>query len=114
MRTINNQSSWVFAIEENKLLENSVNVVFPKGLAILLIKKGGQIYAISNKCAHMACPLGAGTLKNYTIQCPCHDWSYDIRTGEFLNSSEIKIPTYQWQLVDGRIFINMTEEGGRS
>ncbi len=45
------ESSWIFAIEENELQENSVNMVFPKGLQVLLIKKAGEIYAISNKCA---------------------------------------------------------------
>lgn len=111
MNPINSQPSWIFVIEENKLQENSVNLVFPRGLPVLLIKKTGQIYAISNKCAHMACGLGGGTLKTYTIQCPCHDWRYDIRTGEFLDAKEIKIPTYQWQLVDGKIFINIKEGG---
>jgi nitrite reductase/ring-hydroxylating ferredoxin subunit len=113
MDTINDPSLWVFVIEENKLQENRVNVVFPKGLSILLIKKAGQIYALSNKCAHMGCGMGGGTLKDYTIQCPCHDWRYDIRTGEFLNAREIKISTYQWRLTDGKIFINI-DEGGRS
>ncbi len=113
MTPINSQSSWVFVIEEKKLQENSVNLVFPKGRSVLVIKKAGQIYAISNKCAHMACALGGGTLEDYTIQCPCHDWRYDIRTGEFLDAKEIKLPTYQWRVVNGKLLIN-TEEGGRS
>ncbi len=103
-------SSWVFAIEEDKLQENSVNVVFPKGIQVLLIKKQGQIYAISNKCAHMACPLGGGTVEGYTIKCPCHDWGYDIRTGEFLDAKEIKIPVYQWKLSEGEIYVKIEEE----
>jgi nitrite reductase/ring-hydroxylating ferredoxin subunit len=113
MNPANDQTSWVFAIEENKLRENSLNPVFPKGLSVLLIKKNGQVYAVSNKCAHMACGLGAGSLKDYTIQCPCHDWKFDIRNGEFLNAREIKIPTYPCRSVDGKIFININE-GGRS
>jgi 3-phenylpropionate/trans-cinnamate dioxygenase ferredoxin subunit len=113
MGAVNDSSLWIFVIEENQLLENHVNVVFPKGLSILLIKKAGQIYAISNKCAHMGCGMGGGILKDYTIQCPCHDWRYDIRTGEFLDAREIKLPTYQCQLVDGKIFINI-EKGGQS
>ncbi len=113
MNPVNSQSPWVFVIEEKKLQENSVSLVFPKGLSVLLIKKAGQIYAISNKCAHMGCGIEGGGLNGYTIQCPCHDWRYDIRTGEFLNSREIKIPTYQWRSVVGKIYINVGE-GGRS
>ncbi len=107
-----NESSWVFAIEEDKLQENGLNMVFPKGLQILLIKKGGEIYAVSNKCAHMACALGGGTLKDHIIECPCHDWRYDIRTGEFQDAREIKIPVYEWKLSDGKIFIKI-EEGNQ-
>ncbi len=113
MNPVNSQSPWVFVIEEKKLQENSVSPVFPKGLSVLLIKKAGQIYAISNKCAHMGCGIGGGSLKDYTLQCLCHDWRYDIRTGEFLDAREIKIPMYPWRLVDGGIYVNI-EEGGRS
>ncbi len=102
-------SPWVFAIEENKLQENNLNMVFPKGLPVLLIKKAGEIYAISNKCAHMACALAGGSLKDYMIECPCHDWRYDIRTGEFQDAGEIKIPVYEWRLSDGKIFIKIEE-----
>lgn len=113
MNPINGQSSWVFAIQANELQDNSMTLVFPKGLSILLIKKAGQIYALSNKCAHMGCGMGGGTLNGYTLQCPCHDWRYDIRTGAFLNAGEIKIPTYRWQSVDGKIYINIGK-GGQS
>jgi 3-phenylpropionate/trans-cinnamate dioxygenase ferredoxin subunit len=113
MNQVNGRSSWIFVIEDKNLQENSMNLVSPKGLSILLIKSAGQIYAVSNRCAHMGCGLAGGMLKDHTLQCPCHDWRYDIRTGEFLDAKEIKIPTYQWQLTDGKIFINM-EEGGRS
>ncbi len=103
------EPSWVFAIEENKLQENSTSMVFPKGLPVLLVKKAGEIYAISNKCAHMSCPLGMGTLEDYTVKCPCHDWRYDIKTGEFLDAKEIKIPVYKWKIDEGKIFIKIEE-----
>ena len=113
MDTMDDPSSWAFAVEENKLQDHRVNLVFVKGLSVLLIKKAGQIFALSNKCAHMGCGLAGGTLKGHILQCPCHDWRYDIRTGEFLDAREIEIPTYPWRLADGKIFINI-EEGGRS
>jgi len=102
-----NNSSWVLAIEEDKLIEDSMHVAFPKGISIILIKKEGKIYAVSNKCAHMACPLSGGTLVDHTLTCPCHDWKYDIRTGEFLHAKEIKIPIYQWKLDKGKIFVKI-------
>ena len=104
---IRSDYSWVYAIEESALQENSASVVFPKGLPVLLIKKEGEIYAISNKCAHMGCPLGGSALDEYTVMCSCHDWKYDIRTGEFLDAKEIQIPIYDFKLTDGKIFIKI-------
>jgi nitrite reductase/ring-hydroxylating ferredoxin subunit len=107
---MSDSSSWVFAIEEEELKEDGLNVVYPKGLSILLIKKAGKVYALSNKCAHMGCGMGGGVLREYILQCPCHDWKYDIRTGAFINAAEIKIPVYDLKLSDGKILINV--EGG--
>lgn len=98
---------WVFAMEEKKLKENSMAVAFPKGLPVLLIKKEGRIYALSNKCAHMACALSGGSLFGFMLRCPCHDWLYDIRTGQFFNAPEIKLPVFQSRVEDGRIFIDV-------
>ncbi len=80
---------------------------FPKGLPVLLIKKEGQIFAVSNKCAHMACALSGGSLFGFMLKCPCHDWLYDIRTGEFFNAPEIRLPVFESKVEDGKIFINV-------
>ncbi|MCU0651253.1 MAG: Rieske (2Fe-2S) protein [Candidatus Omnitrophica bacterium] len=77
-------------------------------MPILLIrKKGPEIYAISNKCPHMGCPLRTGLLEGYILTCPCHDWRFDIRTGEFLDAKEITIPVYQVKTDNGRIFVKV-------
>ena len=99
--------SWVVAIEEEGLPEGQAVAVYPKGLAIMLVRKGEQVYVVANKCAHMACLLTAGRLFGYIIQCPCHDWQFDIRTGESTDAAEIKIQVYPWKREDGRIFVNL-------
>jgi 3-phenylpropionate/trans-cinnamate dioxygenase ferredoxin subunit len=101
---------WVFTIEDSKLPDNSKIAVYPKGLQVLLIKRSGQIYAISDKCAHMACSLASGVLEDHTLKCPCHDWKYDIRNGEFLDAKEIKIPVYDVKVSDGNIFVKVERE----
>jgi 3-phenylpropionate/trans-cinnamate dioxygenase ferredoxin subunit len=55
----------------------------------------------------MACTLAAGYLEGYTIKCPCHDWKFDIRTGEFLDAREIKIPTYELRLAEKKVFVKV-------
>ena len=87
-----------------------MSIAFPKGIPVLFIKLGGEIHAISNKCAHMECPLIGGTLEGNIIQCPCHDWRFNIKTGEFVDAKEIKIPVFDTKNTDGKIFIKLEGE----
>lgn len=100
-------ASWVFAINEDELIKDTPGVVFPRGVAVLLIRKEGRIYALSNKCEHMGCPLDGGSFEGFIIKCPCHDWKYDIRTGEFLTAGEIKLKTYESRVTEGKVFIKV-------
>jgi nitrite reductase/ring-hydroxylating ferredoxin subunit len=99
--------SWVPAIDENQLFEGRAQAVYPKGLPILLVKQGERIFAISNKCAHMGCLLTSGRLFGHIIQCPCHDWQFDIRTGKSTDAPELKLAVYPWKRENGRILIDI-------
>lgn len=103
-------TDWAFAMDDDRLQENSMSFAYPKGLPIILIRKEGRLYAVANKCAHMACPLGGGTLEGYTIKCPCHDWKFDVRTGEFLSAKELKIATFPVKLAEGKIFVGLEQK----
>ncbi len=99
---------WLPVMNDDELLEQGMAAVFPKGLPVLLIKKAaGEIYALANKCPHMGCPLYRGRVDGYILQCPCHDWRFDIRTGVFMDAAELSLRTYAWKIADGRIFIKL-------
>ena len=100
---------WVPAADESYLQEGTINLVSPKGVSIILIKRGGRIYALRNRCAHMSCTLAGGRLDGGTLQCPCHEWKFDITTGEFINAREIKVQTYLCRSEDGQIQVQMEE-----
>ena len=101
--------AWVPAFDEAHLQEDTINLAFPKGVSILLIKKDGHIYALRNRCAHMSCPLAGGRLDGHTLQCPCHEWKFDITTGEFIDAREIKVQTYLCKSKDGKVHIKLEE-----
>src|SRR5712671_7547189 len=101
------ETIWVPTLDESQLQEDTIYLVSPKGLSIILIKKGEHTYALKNQCAHMSCTLAGGRLDGYTLQCPCHEWKYDITTGEFLEAREITVPTYRCKSQDGTIFVKL-------
>jgi len=99
------QDEFVPVLRENELNEGSMTVVSVQGVSILLVKLMGQIFAVSNRCPHMGCSLGGGTLDGYIITCPCHDWRFDLRTGEFQEAKEITLTTFEWRIESGKICI---------
>jgi len=98
----------VEAAELSKLREGKPLPVFPLGLPVLLIRRGAEVFALENRCAHMGCPLAAGALEGYVLQCPCHDWRFDIRDGKFLDAPELSVKTYAVELRDGKIFLEIS------
>jgi len=100
---------WLLACDESAVQEGTINLATARGVSIVLIKQDGRLYALRNRCAHMGCTLSGGRLDGHTLQCPCHEWKYDIRTGEFLNAREITIPAYACKSQDGQIFIRLEE-----
>jgi nitrite reductase/ring-hydroxylating ferredoxin subunit len=48
---------------------------------ILLCSVGESVYAIENRCSHMAKPLAQGRIIGTTITCPFHGAQFDVRNG---------------------------------
>jgi nitrite reductase/ring-hydroxylating ferredoxin subunit len=94
-------------MEENQLPDNMMKVVYPYGLSVLLVKNSGNIYAISNKCAHMGCTLSRGQLVGTTVKCPCHEWMFDLQTGAFVTADQIKIPVYESKVEKHKIYVKI-------
>ncbi|EEG76681.1 Rieske (2Fe-2S) protein [Dethiobacter alkaliphilus] len=80
-----------------------------KGLPVLLARVGQEIYALHNQCPHLGCMMHRGTLDGYLLTCPCHDWVFDIRCGEFTAAPEIKIPVYPVKVENGEILVKLED-----
>jgi nitrite reductase/ring-hydroxylating ferredoxin subunit len=96
-------------VSENTIREDELKAVSNKGKEIVLIKKRGRIYALLNKCPHLECPLDYGTLEGFILKCPCHEWKFDIRTGEFVDAKEIKLERFDARIKEGEIYIKVPE-----
>lgn len=106
---MDNQNGFVPVLEENELQEGSMKLVKVEGSPVLLIKQFGQIYAIDNMCPHMGCRFSGGTLDGPVIVCPCHDWRFDLKTGEYEEDPEIKLVSYECKVESGKIWVRLEE-----
>ncbi|MGD0645369.1 MAG: Rieske (2Fe-2S) protein [Candidatus Bathyarchaeia archaeon] len=107
---MSSQSGFVPVLDENELQEGSMKLVSVEGVPVLLIKQSGQIFAIDNRCPHMGCAFSGGTLEGFLIVCPCHDWRFDLETGEYQDEPAIKLTSYEFKLKSGKIWIRLEEE----
>jgi|ERR1035438_2552604 nitrite reductase/ring-hydroxylating ferredoxin subunit len=102
-----NSLNWTYVMDDSGLPEGGMAPVYPLGVNVLLARVGGAIYAVSGKCAHMACPLFTGRLEGYTVVCPCHDWRFDVRTGRFLDAPELGLTAYPTKFEGGKLFVSL-------
>ena len=105
------QSTWVVATKQSKLPEDGMVAVYPKGVAVLLVAHGGSVHAVANRCAHTGCPLEGGARDGYVITCPCHDWRFDVRTGEMLDAPQLRIPVLTVKLEGDEVLVELPEGG---
>ncbi|MBI1893684.1 MAG: Rieske (2Fe-2S) protein, partial [Candidatus Rokubacteria bacterium] len=64
------------------------------GLEIAVFNVGGQFYASGAVCPHEGGPLEDGTLDGEVVICPWHGFDFDLKTGECLVDSDLRVPTY--------------------
>jgi 3-phenylpropionate/trans-cinnamate dioxygenase ferredoxin subunit len=99
--------TWTYVMEDTALPEGGMAPVYPLGLNVVIARVGGTVYAVSGKCAHMACPLFGGSLDGHSLICPCHDWRFDIRTGHFLDAPELGLAVYPAKSEAGKLFVSI-------
>lgn len=78
------------------------------GLPIALANVDGTIYAFDDTCRHEGGPLSAGVLRDDTVTCPWHGWTYNVRTGKaIVPPIGIRIPTYAVRIAGEDVFVTV-------
>ena len=76
---------WVAVLADRSLRHDTPTRVEADGVAVLLVKRGGRIFAITETCPHLGGPLSEGKLVGDAIQCPWHNSELALRDGHVVN-----------------------------
>lgn len=79
LRTVqSNPNHWYPLALSKDLRDNHTLSVQFGGIPIALVReKGGNLYALYDRCAHKQAPLSQGTVRGGKLYCSYHGWAYD-------------------------------------
>jgi nitrite reductase/ring-hydroxylating ferredoxin subunit len=78
------------------------------GEPIVLVKSGGQLYALGAVCSHYGAPLNEGSLQEETVRCPGHISRVALEDGSVQEGpAGSAVPSYEVKLMSGQIHVRI-------
>src|SRR5580700_108081 len=78
---------------------------------VLLLRSGGDIFAVGAHCSHYHGPLAEGLVTGASVRCPGHHACFDLRTGEAERAPALSpIDCWTVEQRDGRIIVTQKRD----
>jgi nitrite reductase/ring-hydroxylating ferredoxin subunit/uncharacterized membrane protein len=90
--------------------EGELRRVSANGMAVLMVRRGGQLFAVSNTCSHAGGPLDEGSLDGMVVTCPWHGSRFDVRSGRVCGGpATFSVPALHVIEAGGRVTVELAE-----
>jgi 3-phenylpropionate/trans-cinnamate dioxygenase ferredoxin subunit len=78
---------------------------------VLVARVEGRFHALDDVCNHAGCHLSGGWMEGPCVVCPCHEYAFDVRTGE--QGDAVKMcesqPVFPLTVREGVLFVDLPE-----
>jgi nitrite reductase/ring-hydroxylating ferredoxin subunit/uncharacterized membrane protein len=95
---------WTPVIDVDALHDGEPATVEVRGTEILLVRRGGEVLALANRCSHRGGPLAKGELDAQTVTCPWHGSRFLLATGDVVRGPATSPqPRYETRITEGKV-----------
>ena len=80
---------FVAVLADSDLPDNQPTRAVHDNVPILLVRRGGRLFAMAETCSHFSGPLSEGKLEGDSIVCPWHNSTFALEDGRVLNGPAV-------------------------
>ncbi len=96
--------NFVPLMRESELPENKMCKADADGIPVLVVRRGGRIFVMAEKCSHLGGPLAEGEFDGRTVTCPWHKSKFAIEDGRvLLGPAAYTQPCFEVRVRDGQV-----------
>ena len=93
------------------LAEGALVLGHTQGEAVILARRGHELFAFEAFCTHYGAPLADGLLVDDTVRCPWHHACFSMRTGEAVRAPALdSITCWRVEQRDGNAYVGEKRE----
>ncbi len=102
---------WSPALREDELAEGRTACAHVDDVRVLLVRQGGRVWALANRCTHRGGPLHEGEVGDGTITCPWHQSTFALADGSVRRGpAAYPQPVYDVRSRDGMLEVRVRAE----
>jgi nitrite reductase/ring-hydroxylating ferredoxin subunit/uncharacterized membrane protein len=95
---------FVAVMADSDLPDNKPTRAVHDGVPILLVRRGGRLFAMAETCSHFSGPLSEGKVEGDSIVCPWHSSRFALEDGRVLDGPAVHPqPCLDARVRDGQI-----------
>ncbi|MBA2312882.1 MAG: Rieske 2Fe-2S domain-containing protein [Actinobacteria bacterium] len=103
-------TEWTAVMKESDVSDGKPALASHEGLDLVVLKRGQQVWALSNRCTHRSGPLNEGDLDGTCIVCPWHGSAFEISDGTVKRGpATIPQPAFEARLRDGKVEVRSAQ-----
>ena len=104
--------AWTSALPAAELTEGDPVAVVVGETPVLLVRTGGAVRALHDRCSHRGCSLAEGTIDGDVVECACHGSRFRLEDGALERGPATNPqPAFAVREHEGQVQVRLRERG---